>query len=135
MTDKRPYEVGYGRPPKRTRFKPGQSGNPKGRPKRSRNRLTILGDELSQRVVINEQGQRRTISKSEVILRQMVNKSAAGDLKATAMVLENWARLEEREKELDAATAHPAMSEADSAVMQILAARMRKAAGGQNETD
>ena len=135
MTDKRTYEVGYGRPPKNTQFKPGQSGNAKGRPKRSRNRLTIFSDELSQRVVINEHGQRKTISKSEVILRQMINKSAAGDLKATAMVLDNWARLEEREKEIDAATAHPAMSEADSAVMQIIAERMRKAAGGQNEND
>ena len=31
--DKRDYEIGYGKPPKQTRFKPGQSGNPRGRPK------------------------------------------------------------------------------------------------------
>ena len=33
--------VGYGRPPARTRFKPGQSGNPSGRPKGSLNKIAI----------------------------------------------------------------------------------------------
>lgn len=127
--------VGYGRPPKRSRFKPGQSGNPKGRPKRSRNRLTILADELSQPVVITEHGRRKTIPKGELILRQTVNKSASGDLKATAMVFVDWARLEEKERDDEAATARPAMSEADSAVMKILAERMRTATGDQNEND
>jgi hypothetical protein len=32
--DEKPYRVGYGRPPLATRFKPNQSGNPKGRPRR-----------------------------------------------------------------------------------------------------
>jgi hypothetical protein len=37
-----PYSVGYGRPPKHTRFKPGRSGNPKGRPRGSRNLSTEM---------------------------------------------------------------------------------------------
>ena len=42
------YQVGYCRPPLHSRFKPGQSGNPKGRPKQSRNMRTIV-KQVSQR--------------------------------------------------------------------------------------
>ena len=45
-----PYEVGYGKPPKHTRFQPGQSGNPRGRPKGTKNLKTDLEEELSERV-------------------------------------------------------------------------------------
>ena len=38
LTAKPGYEVGYGKPPKDTRFKPGQSGNPSGRPKGATNK-------------------------------------------------------------------------------------------------
>ena len=46
--------VGYGRPPMMTRFRPGQSGNPRGRPKGARNLSTIVAAALSERVAINE---------------------------------------------------------------------------------
>lgn len=125
--------VGYGRPPKHTRFKPGHSGNPKGRPKRSRNRLTILAEELAQPVTITENGRRKTISKGEVIIRQMVNKSASGDLRSTTLVLSDWASLDEKEGETG--TARPALSEAESAVLKNIAARMRRTTGGDDEAN
>jgi len=46
-TEPAQYEVGYGRPPKATRFKPGCSGNPKGRPKGSKAPKTLLEEALS----------------------------------------------------------------------------------------
>lgn len=70
--------VGYGRPPIQSRFKPGQSGNPRGRPKRSMNVDTILDKVLGQRVVVNENGKRRTLSKLEVALEQQANKAGRG---------------------------------------------------------
>ena len=76
------YEVGYKRPPKSGQFKKGQSGNPKGRPKGSLNLATVLERTLRETVVINENGQRHQITKMEAAIKQLVNKSAAGDLGA-----------------------------------------------------
>jgi Family of unknown function (DUF5681) len=57
--------VGYGRPPMTTRFRPGQSGNPRGRPKGARNLSTIVAAALSERVAINENGRRRQITNTK----------------------------------------------------------------------
>jgi hypothetical protein len=82
MTKRKDFEVGYGRPPKRTQFRKGQSGNPRGRPKGSLNVATALERELNQRVTIKENGQPRSITKFEAAIKQLVNKAASGDGKA-----------------------------------------------------
>jgi hypothetical protein len=51
--------VGYRRPPKEHQFKPGRSGNPRGRPKGSKNEATIWRDVLSKRIPIREGGKTR----------------------------------------------------------------------------
>jgi hypothetical protein len=76
------YDVGYAKPPARTRFKKGQSGNPKGRPKGALNMAAILARTLREPVLINENAQRKTVTKLEAAMKQLVNKSAAGDLGA-----------------------------------------------------
>jgi hypothetical protein len=72
-------ETGYGHPPVNTRFKKGQSGNPKGRPKGSRSLATILNRALRERVIINEGGRRKTVTKLEAAVKQVTNKAASGD--------------------------------------------------------
>jgi len=79
--------VGYRNPPKTTRFKKGVSGNPKGRPKGSLNVATVFTKTLRERVVINEHGQRKTVTKLEAALKQLVNKAASGDLRALAQLV------------------------------------------------
>jgi len=76
------YEIGFGKPPKHSRFRKGLSGNPKGRPKGRRNLATVLERTLQEKVVINENGVRRTVTKLEAAVKQLVNKAAAGDLAA-----------------------------------------------------
>ena len=76
------HEVGYGKPPKHTRFRKGVSGNPKGRPKGKRNFATVLAKTLEEKVVINENGVRKTVTKLEAAIKQLVNKAASGDLAA-----------------------------------------------------
>lgn len=73
---------GYGRPPKNSQFKKGQSGNPKGRPKGTLNFVCVLQRTLRERVVINENGRRRTITKLEAAIKQLVNRAAGGDMNA-----------------------------------------------------
>lgn len=82
MADDREYEVGYGKPPKATRFKKGQSGNPKGRPKGCLNVATIVERTMSQKVQVKENGRTRTCTKLEVAITQLANKAAGGDFKA-----------------------------------------------------
>lgn len=75
-------QVGYGKPPESTRFKKGQSGNPKGRRKGSRNLATVLAATLREKVVVNENGARKTVTKLEAAVKQLVNRAASGDLRA-----------------------------------------------------
>lgn len=81
------YAVGYARPPEHSRFKPGQSGNPKGRPAGPTNMVTLIEEALKEKVVITEGGRRRSISKGKAIAKQLVNKAASGDLRATRLLL------------------------------------------------
>ena len=85
---KRRYDVGYKRPPRHSRFKPGQSGNPKGRRKkqRSESRIDLL-QVLNQPVLIREGERTRYITKGEACLQSLVNRAATGDAKASTTLL------------------------------------------------
>ena len=78
----RDYQVGYGKTPVETRFKPGQSGNPKGRPKGLQSVGTLLRKALLTRVTLQENGRSRQITIQEVIIRGVVNDAAKRDHKA-----------------------------------------------------
>jgi Family of unknown function (DUF5681) len=86
--NERDYEVGYGKPPRHTRFKSGQSGNPRGRPPGAKNLSTLLTEALNEPVVIAEDGGRRKISKRQAIIKQLVNRSAKGDWRAVKLLLD-----------------------------------------------
>jgi hypothetical protein len=81
------YKVGYGRPPKASRFQPGQSGNPRGRPKGSRNIATRILQALEEKVVITVGGKKKTLSKLDAAFIQQSNRAASGDLKALAQMV------------------------------------------------
>jgi len=69
------YEIGFAKPPSAPRFPKGQSGNPAGRPRGSKNLSTILEQELEERVVIRENGKQRTVTKRRASMKQFVNKA------------------------------------------------------------
>lgn len=76
------YDVGYGKPPKHTQFKPGQSGNPKGRPKGTRNLKTDLAEELGESIIVNEGGRSKTITKQRAMIKSLIARAVNGDPKA-----------------------------------------------------
>ena len=71
------YQVGYGKPPKNSQFKPGQSGNPKGRPKGAKNLSTELLEELQEQVKVSEDGKQKTISKQRAMIKSLMAKSVS----------------------------------------------------------
>lgn len=85
-------EVGYGKPPIHTRFRKGQSGNPKGRPKGVRNFKTDLREELQEFVVIREGTRTLKISKQRAIAKTLTAKTLKGDTRALSTLLSFMAR-------------------------------------------
>jgi hypothetical protein len=82
-----PYAVGYGRPPEHTRFKPGQSGNRRGRPKRQRNVRTVVEETLNQRIKIREGNGTRSLTKLDGVILTMINGALKGEPKALAALI------------------------------------------------
>lgn len=78
--------VGYCQPPERTRFKPGQSGNPRGRPKGTSNMATVLERTLKEKVIVNENGKRKVVTKLQAAVKQLANQAASGQLKAMQLL-------------------------------------------------
>ena len=88
------YTVGYKKPPLHTQFKPGQSGNVKGRPKKSTSLVDAFLKELRTPVAITEGTKTKRMQKTEVIAKQITNMAAKGDPKATALLLNALKRAE-----------------------------------------
>lgn len=76
------YTVGFARPPKAHQYAKGQSGNPKGRPKGSRNMATFLREELDCKVAVTVDGLTKQMSKRQVAVRQQVDQAVKGCPKA-----------------------------------------------------
>ena len=79
--------IGYGNPPKATRFAKGQSGNPRGRPKGSKNMLKLVAEILEQKISIIQDGKPFKISKRTAMFLQLINSAVKGNLKAISSVI------------------------------------------------
>src|SRR5262245_3005750 len=86
MSENEGHDVGYGKPPKATQWKPGQSGNPKGRPKRTKDVEKLLDLELSKPIRITDGGQAVTMTKREVLIKTVVHDALKGDRDALKLV-------------------------------------------------
>ena len=91
---KRDYEIGYGKPPAGRRFQKGRSGNPRGPRRKDLSALLIAA--LNEPVYTTIDGHRRKITKREAIIKQMVDKSADADLRATKMLFDMLKEVEEK---------------------------------------
>jgi alkylhydroperoxidase/carboxymuconolactone decarboxylase family protein YurZ len=128
-----PYDVGYGKPPKGTRFQPGQSGNRRGRPAGSRNWGEVLEEEMRTPIDVSDGGRRRKLPKGQVALRQVANKAATGDLKALSLAVEllrKAGRLQE-----ESSTAAPLFNERDLHALGEVLSLLAPSANGTVTTE
>jgi hypothetical protein len=91
--DSEDYEVGYGKPPKHTRFQPGRSGNPRGRPKGTKNLKTDLIEELGERILVREGEQARHVSKQRAVVKTLMARTLKADTRAASLLLSMMMKL------------------------------------------
>jgi len=122
--DKSEYDVGFGKPPKDRQFVKGQSGNPKGRPKGSRNMQSILSELSSKPVTLTEDGRTRKVPLKEAVLLQMATGAVRGDRHCRQQFLAMMALSEARE-DTEGTTDRP--NELEEALMEGVMQRALRA--------
>ena len=127
----RTIKVGYCNPPAHTRFQTGKSGNPQGRPKGTLNMATVLEKTLREKVVVNENGKRKTITKLEAAIKQLTNKAASGELKAMQLLAALVRSAEERSAQTPVSDS--ALDEADDKVVLGILKRLEAVGKGDEE--
>ncbi len=85
------YEVGYGKPPRRTRFKPGRSGNPRGRPKDAKGLKTIVRETMTAKVPVRTAGGEKKMSRMEAVLHKTIELGMKGNPRALMQLITLYA--------------------------------------------
>jgi hypothetical protein len=119
---KRDYAPNYRKPPLHTRFKKGQSGNSRGRPKKNLPALLVAA--LNEPVFVTTNGRRRKITKREAVITQLVNESAGANLRATKMLIDMMKDIE-RKTGAEPSPETCRLTPADEEVIKFTAQRIR----------
>ena len=90
------YNVGYRKPPQHSRYKKGQSGNPKGRPKGSKSFRSRLEKALREQIMVQQGDKKRKVPKLDVLVARFVNEAARGDWKRANKIIDYILATEER---------------------------------------
>ena len=127
------YEVGYGKPPRDHQFRPGQSGNPKGRAQGTKNLKTDLAEELQERILVREGERPLEISKQRAIVKTLVTKTLRGDARITSNLLNLMIRVLDLEGA--AADAEQPLSFDESEVLAAFEERLSRRANRSSTGD
>jgi hypothetical protein len=119
------YSVGYGKPPAKQQFKPGQSGNSRGRPPGRINIATALREAVQQKRPVTIGGKAHEMSTLDVMIRKQIEKAVTGDTKSFNAVVE---LLEEYAPDLLATATQKSVSQEDKDLLADYAERQPRAA-------
>lgn len=119
--------VGFGKPPRKHQFKPGQSGNPRGRPRGAKGLKAELREELNEWVTINMEGKPRRIRKRRLVIKALAAQAAKGNVAAADKLLSLVIQAEGFE---DERTAAKQLSETDMLILNRLLGREPSGNGG-----
>lgn len=99
----RDYEVGYSKPPKHSRFKPGQSGNPGGRPRGAKNKKSALNEERLKTIIleeayrmikVNDGPNQVSVPMAQAVVRSLAHNAVKGNTTAQRLFAEMLASTE-----------------------------------------
>lgn len=130
--DKRDYEIGFGKPPKASQFRPGKSGNPNGRPKGAKNFATVIAEELQKFIEITEDGRRRKATRLRAMVLQMIKKALSGDLRALEFLVKQYPNLLEANARGEAEQVAE-LEETDQQIIDAMLAELRAKAREDRE--
>jgi len=115
---------GYGKPPKEHQFKPGQSGNPKGRPKGSKNFGKQIIDMMEQKIPVTMNGETKRLQANVAIIQAQLVKAMKGDRKAAEMCLDLYDREVSKSEALRSGRDARGLSMADRLALEELRVRL-----------
>ncbi len=115
-------KVGYCRPPRATRFRPGQSGNPRGRPRKPKPVQELLAMELRRRVAIREDGREQKLQKLELVVKRLVHDAIQGTYPAVRLLID---LIKVAEESSDQGLVDRTMDELNAEDREILARYLR----------
>lgn len=95
------YEVGYKKPPKEYQFKPGISGNPKGRPKLIQDFKTDFQDELEETITLKEGGSIKTMTKQRALIKRLITSALNGNMTSIKLVTSIMSTLPIKPKDIE----------------------------------
>lgn len=120
------YAIGYGKPPKSAQFKPGQSGNPNGRPKGQPTTQQLLLQEAAKLVKVKVGDEIVHLSKLQAIVRKLYNMALEGNVAVSRLILTQIGAAEAAQENGES---EPPLTEAELAMAAILGVKL---GGGDN---
>jgi Family of unknown function (DUF5681) len=125
------YKVGYGKPPKPSRFKPGSSGNVKGRPKGSKNLKTLIRRAMTATISIREGSSSRRVSKIEGIVLRQIQSALKGDDRSAMAVIKMATQMGFLDDPDGNSAEATALSASDERILAELITRQKKPSGDE----
>ena len=113
-----PFAIGYKKPPKHTQFKPGHSGNPKGRPKAAKSLRTIARETLTSKVAVRTAVGEKRMSRIEAVLHKTVEQAMKGNPRALGELLKLYAAAVPESAPAEQAVADEDLCATDLAILE-----------------